>query len=225
MTNLGDFKDGQEFADVTLVCDENKQLKAHKVVLSSCSEFFRNILVNNPHQHPLLYLTGVSFHDLQALVDFAYLGETEVKQEHLESFLTVAKILKIKGLNGESFEQPQTKNPSQPLITDDATMKIEETGVQNVINVGSDLNGFSVNDLLEEREDTYKMSSDEASEYEVNKDRHSCSKCGNTFALQHNLRRHIRYAHEGVRYPCLDCSYKATTPSNLKRHQRSSHDQ
>jgi len=156
-------------------------------------------------------------------VDFAYLGETEVNQEHLESFLTVAKILKIKGLIGESLEQPQTKNPSQPLTTDDATMKIEETGVQNVINVESDLRGFSVVDL-EEREDTYKMST-EALEYEVNKDRHSCSKCGNTFALQHNLRRHIRYAHEGVRYPCLDCSYKATTPSNLKRHQRSSHDQ
>ena len=227
MTNLKSFKDGQEFADVTLVCDEDKQVKAHKVILSSCSDLFRNILLNNPHQHPLVYLAGVSFHNLQSLVNFAYLGETEVNQENLESFLTVARTFKIKGLIGENIEQPLPNNLSEQCkksTTEFSTVKNEETGAQDVMNVGSELNGL-LEDLLEEREDAYKISNDETIRYEKNKDKLSCSKCGNMFSLQHSLRRHIRYAHEGVRYPCIDCSYKATTLSHLKRHQINSHDQ
>ena len=29
------------FADVTLVCDDNKQMNAHKVILGSSSQFFK----------------------------------------------------------------------------------------------------------------------------------------------------------------------------------------
>ena len=77
----------QEFSDVTLVCDDDKQVFAHKVafdafwwqagfvktilmkvILSACSPFFRRILLNNPHQHPLIYLTGVSKHFLTSMV-------------------------------------------------------------------------------------------------------------------------------------------------------------
>merc|ERR1712129_385448 len=49
----------QDFTDVTLACGSGSQIKAHKVILSSCSQFFKEILVQNPHQHPLLYLKGV----------------------------------------------------------------------------------------------------------------------------------------------------------------------
>ena len=43
-----------EFADVTLVGDDNIQIKAHKVVISACSPILRNLLIKNPHQHPLI---------------------------------------------------------------------------------------------------------------------------------------------------------------------------
>ena len=33
--------------DVTLVCDDNKQVSAHKLMLSACSEFFKSIFKNN----------------------------------------------------------------------------------------------------------------------------------------------------------------------------------
>ena len=35
-----------EFADVTLVSNDDKQVKAHKVILSSCSPVFKNILLS-----------------------------------------------------------------------------------------------------------------------------------------------------------------------------------
>ena len=46
-----------------------------KVIISACSPFFRNVLRQNPHQHPLLYMRGVNFTDLQSVLTFMYQGE------------------------------------------------------------------------------------------------------------------------------------------------------
>ena len=89
----------QDFTDVTLACDDDKHLKAHKAILSSCSPFFKKILKKNPHQHPLVYLKGVDYSSLQSIIQFIYLGQTEVGQEDLEPFLAAAKDLEIRGLN------------------------------------------------------------------------------------------------------------------------------
>jgi hypothetical protein len=85
----------QEFTDVTLVCEEDKQVKAHKVILSSTSKLFRRILLRNPHQHPLIYLKGV---DIQLILQFIYLGQVEVAQDYLKIFIEAAKELEVNGL-------------------------------------------------------------------------------------------------------------------------------
>merc|ERR1712183_877637 len=92
-----ELRDDKDFFDVTLACDD-EQIQAHKLILSACSPFFRNILRRNPHQHPLLYLKGVQFTDLQAVLNFMYHGEVNVAQEELNSFLSVAEDLQVKGL-------------------------------------------------------------------------------------------------------------------------------
>ena len=91
-----DIREEKEFFDVTLACDD-EQLQAHKVILSACSPFFRGVLRRNPHQHPLLYLKGVSFKDLQSVLNFMYHGEVNVAQDDLNSFLQVAEDLRVKG--------------------------------------------------------------------------------------------------------------------------------
>ena len=88
----------QEFTDVTLVCDEDKQVKAHKVILSSSSKLFRRILLRNPHQHPLIYLKGVDYENLQLILRFMYLGQLEVAQDYLPIFIEAAKELEVNGL-------------------------------------------------------------------------------------------------------------------------------
>jgi len=92
-----ELRDDKDFFDVTLACDD-EQISAHKVILSACSPFFRNILRRNPHQHPLLYLKGVKYTDLQSVLNFMYHGEVNVAQEELNSFLAVAEDLRVKGL-------------------------------------------------------------------------------------------------------------------------------
>jgi len=110
-----ELREDKDFFDVTLACDD-QQLQAHKVILSACSPFFRTILKRNPHQHPLLYLKGVKYVDLVAVLNFMYHGEVNVAQEELNSFLAVAEELKVKGLtqNNPSSASPRREPPPAP---------------------------------------------------------------------------------------------------------------
>jgi len=107
-----ELRDDKDFFDVTLACDDD-QIQAHKVILSACSPFFRNILRRNPHQNPLLYLKGVRFTDLKSVLNFIYNGEVNVAQEELNSFLSVAEDLRIKGLT----QSPSDTNASKQKET------------------------------------------------------------------------------------------------------------
>ena len=51
---LKDLYEEREHSDVTLVCDDQTQFKAHKIVLRACSPVFKKIIDNNPSQHPLI---------------------------------------------------------------------------------------------------------------------------------------------------------------------------
>jgi len=102
-----DIRDEKEFFDITIAC-EDEQLQAHKVILSACSPFFKNVLRRNQHQHPLLYLKGVSYRDMEAVLNFMYHGEVNVAQDDLNSFLQVAEDLRVKGL---------TQNDSANAVT------------------------------------------------------------------------------------------------------------
>ena len=111
-----ELRDDKDFFDITLACDD-EQIQAHKVILSACSPFFRNVLRRNPHQHPLLYLKGVRFCDLQSVLNFMYHGEVNVAQDELNSFLMVAEDLRIKGLTQNSSEPSRKENHSPPKST------------------------------------------------------------------------------------------------------------
>ncbi|XP_023337732.1 protein tramtrack, beta isoform isoform X9 [Eurytemora carolleeae] len=111
-----ELRDDKDFFDITLACEDD-QVQAHKVILSACSPFFRSILKRNQHQHPLLYLKGVKFSELQAVLNFMYQGEVNVAQEDLNSFLAVAEELKVKGLtqsNTKSSPQPKHRSRDPP---------------------------------------------------------------------------------------------------------------
>ena len=47
-------REDNDFVDVTLISDDKAKLKGHKVVLSACSPFFKDVLKENPHEHPLM---------------------------------------------------------------------------------------------------------------------------------------------------------------------------
>ena len=92
-----EIREDKEFFDVTLASDDDNQIQAHKVIIGACSPFFRNILRKNSHNHPLLYLKGVKYKELVSVLNFMYMGEVNVAQDDLNSFLAVAEELRVKG--------------------------------------------------------------------------------------------------------------------------------
>ena len=88
-----------DFSDVTLVCQGDKQIPAHKFILAASSKFFRAMLTRNLHPKPLIYLKGVEQQELELMVRFIYTGECEVSQSDLASFLDTGNYLEINGLN------------------------------------------------------------------------------------------------------------------------------
>lgn len=105
-----ELREEKDFFDVTLAC-EDSQVSAHKVILSACSPFFRNVLRKNPHQHPLLYLKGVKYQEMLSVLNFMYQGEVNVAQEELNSFLAVAEDLRVKGLTQNTQEKSKSRSP------------------------------------------------------------------------------------------------------------------
>jgi len=110
-TAFRELREDKDFFDVTLACDDN-QMQAHKVILSACSPFFRTVLRKNPHDHPLLYLKGVSYENLAAVLNFMYHGEVNVAQEQLNSFLAVAEDLQVKGLTQNESSRDDRPKPA-----------------------------------------------------------------------------------------------------------------
>ena len=49
----------KDFTDVTIVSNDGDMIKAHKVVLGACSQFFKQVFLEKPHEHPLLFLKGI----------------------------------------------------------------------------------------------------------------------------------------------------------------------
>jgi len=113
-----ELREEKDFFDVTLsVGPGHQHIQAHKLILSACSPFFRGVLRQNPHAHPLLYLKGVGFSELQAVLNFMYHGEVNVAQEELNTFLAVAEELQVKGLTqggGGSNQTATSKPKSEP---------------------------------------------------------------------------------------------------------------
>jgi len=111
-----EIREEKDFFDVTLACDDDSQIQAHKVIIAACSPFFRNVLRRNSHQHPLLYLKGVKYKELVSVLNFMYMGEVNVAQDDLNSFLAVAEDLRVKGLtqgSNNGGEKPKSE-PTKP---------------------------------------------------------------------------------------------------------------
>ena len=91
---------------------ETKQFKAHKLILSACSPYFRNLFISNPCKHPTVFFKDISEDQMKLLMEYMYKGKISVKQSELESVLRTASSLQIHGLTTPS-ESPRSDSDSQ----------------------------------------------------------------------------------------------------------------
>ena len=203
----------QDFADVTLATVDDQQVRAHKVILSSCSQFFRNIFLKNPHQNPLLYLKGIRYKELALVIKFIYLGQCEVGQYELEDFLATGKDLEVRGM----MEDVNLKDVEEPVV-DNGTHYTQEAQKPD----------SKYKDNLDDK--TWEMLNPKnESEVTIYSNQQSggsslCSECNAVFSSRSGLSYHKRSKHEGVRYECDQCDHSFSDSSNLNKHKQSKHE-
>ena len=115
--SVKELKGSVDFSDVTLACDDDEQIEAHKVILAGSSPFFKNILTKNVHPHPFIFLRGLKYSELNSLINFIYYGEVSIAADELDKFLSIAEEFQLKGLADKNFEFGQENQQNQPHIS------------------------------------------------------------------------------------------------------------
>ena len=187
----------ENFADVTLVTEDKKQIKANTNVLSACSPVFRDILKKERYSNQIMYLRGIQFPEMESIIQFIYLGEATFHEERMDEFLAVAKSLEIKELCSAACPKTNKEPDDKPSPSDPVTQQIE---------------------VVEEKI-TEHAPKERRKEFV-----HKCVLCQKTYYNGGTLKNHIRSVHEGVKYPCYQCDYQAAEQGTLSRHIENKHE-
>ncbi|XP_050697788.1 longitudinals lacking protein, isoforms H/M/V-like isoform X12 [Eriocheir sinensis] len=94
---LSEVRGKHTYTDATLAC-EGKFFPVHKLVMSTCSDYFAEIFEKTPCRNPVVVLKDIKRTDLEALLDYMYIGEVDVRQSELAGLIKAAECLRIKGL-------------------------------------------------------------------------------------------------------------------------------
>ena len=126
---LQDLMNSNEFTDLTLVSDDRKYFKAHKIVLCASSPVLKNIINDNPSSSPLIYLRGVHSQEVESILQFVYLGKATFYRDRINEFLKVAKSLEIKEIGKDNLineqldldDEPESKQTNNFIATPNET--------------------------------------------------------------------------------------------------------
>ena len=206
-TLMHDLMVSEDFADVTLVTDDKKKVRAHRHVLSACSPVFKEILqIEKQNNHPFIYLRGIQYSEIEQILQFMYLGEAKLYEERLNEFLSAVRDLEIK----ELYKRVKTNQAH-----DKTTQKLEEDS-----NFTSENDDYNIK--LEEADNVGSNDSMQQTGKPIS--RLQCTQCDKTFSGKPGLWLHTKSVHEGVKYPCSQCDFQAKRQLQLTEHIQSKHE-
>ena len=232
---FANLREDNEFADVTLACEDGQQIEAHKVILAASSPFFQSLLKRTRNPHPLIYMRGVKSENMLAIVDFLYCGEANVYQENLDSFLAIAEELRLKGLMGQAENVEKKANNTYTdstlgQINSQPIYKSEKSNTERrLLNLDPNLEDqsakiqthFESANILQELDAQVKsmmekgknISSDGRNRTKI------CKMCGKE-GQGINIRDHIEANHlEGISLPCNLCEKTFRSRHSLRQHK------
>ena len=230
-----DIRDEEYLTDVTLVADDNTQVSAHRLVLSTSSEYFKTIFKSNHNQslsHLVLCLDMVDGESLSHLLDYMYNGEVKMEEEKLETFLKVAKRFKLEGLceegDGKDIGEDVGDFAEVSLGTSDkqTTPLGDETIKEEQVEEEESKEWKNISFKKESRLKTMKGKDEQELDDMLNKfierrpddKQYECKLCGKTSTLSRNLKNHIETHMEGLEFKCKLCEKKCKTRAMLKMH-------
>ena len=233
--------------DVTLVGDDNNQVSAHKLVLSACSEYFKNIFKNNKHTHPLLCIDGIASGDLNNIMDYIYNGEVKIFQDDLDRFLGIAQRLKLNGLIGnensnssesQDYERKESLHEQKPDLTSFSQEEIEQNSTYSPVTQPQPRRRGTRD---KKTNDTHIMALNgqdnaaidaKANEYlETLADGSlKCTFCGKTASqnnmkqnVRQNMKNHVETHLDGISFSCQLCGKDFRSRNSLSSHKSQTH--
>ena len=218
----------EEYADVTLVTEDKKQIKAHINILSSCSPFFKDILKKEKNTNQIIYFRGIKFSEMESIMQFIYLGEATFYEERMDEFLDAAKLLDIKELcNAKAESNDDEPTPSNPVTS---TEKLKQAMVESD-KPDEECSPCAPVTSTEKMREEIVLSDESAQPTPQERRRevvsvtgkYECEPCQKTFNSRKGLDYHIQSVHQGVKYACDQCDHQYTDKSSLNRHIQSKH--
>ena len=229
ISDLNNLFEDSSFSDVTLVSNDQKVFKAHKLILSACSPVLKSVLLTSSDTQPVIHLAGMDQDMVESIMQLLYTGKTRHDTEE-EEFIKAAKDLGIEELvslvseaessRKESFKVEATSN----LYFCEECEKGFRTRSGLVLHMTNKHENISYNCDVCEYRATQHSSLKRHQQSKHEKVKHSCSQCGYKASQKCSLRKHEQSIHEGVRYSCEQCDYLATRPDHLRSHKKSKHD-
>ena len=217
---LHQMKTDDAFTDVTLVSDDGRKIRAHKVVIGACSPTMKTLLTKKDTN--IIDLKGIAFEEIDSILQFIYLGEATLYEERMQEFLCVAQKLEIKELfkaetkcdmNYEAETQSSLTNciPSKNEGNDSCHKKANHEVVK-----------YRCNQCDKQFTRQWTLTNHIQSAHEGVK--YACNQCDHEATAKHSLMVHVQSVHEGIKYACNYCEQQFSQQGNLKRHIQAVHE-
>ncbi|MCL4129059.1 UNVERIFIED_CONTAM: hypothetical protein GTU68_050814, partial [Idotea baltica] len=145
----------ERYCDATIVC-QGRYFPVHRVVLSTCSDYFDEMFERMQCQHPYIVFKDIEPREMELLLNYMYQGEVNVVQEMLPTLIKAAEALKVKGLavpddlpsGGKKRSSTSSDNPQPKRRFEDSKRRRRDSNNEsNQESENNELENFSNNDV------------------------------------------------------------------------------
>ena len=217
-----------DFYDVTLVSSDKRQVSAHKVVLSSCSDYFKTVLKNNNKtSNTILCLENIYFEELNQMLDYVYNGEVSIDEDKLTRFLTIAQRFQLEGLlsvsdGSEEYQREQEESTYVSEVNQQQNethflSKIEDVEDKLKSHVTKEKIIFSsekfhnIEELNEKiKENILRLEGTKRCKCKI------CNKLSRDFT---DAQKHVEIHFDGLSFPCQSCGKTFRSRNALRQHK------
>ena len=245
---MKDMRSSDSFKDVTILCDDQKHIRAHRNILAGFSPVFKEIFRSNEYYgggtNPTVFLRGIEHDDLLAIVKYIYEGEVVIHQDRVGQFLSASKSLGIQELSqrnevDNNFEKSEELNElsNRKEVDDVETVDVKKAlkrgrpykiKEENFASAEQSGNG---NQFFQEEElnNDVDIKDEEGKIYSYNTRGMAssrvltCNECLYESSKVSHMKRHIYSVHLGLRINCQLCDYQALNKEKLKGHIQKKH--